>query len=716
MIDGTRRFRDGGGGGVPFSPDLNRVAAVRERLDVLRCLQTRRHPPLPPLRSPAAMSEPTQLQELPRPTRAFLAWWFRLSLGSALAALVGAMLAVWPHWVCSQQPLSDWTEAEAEASAPVSRGSGDPRWIADQDELYYLAVGGRSLRGVPGDPALPPDRLGRVPYKSTALDPGVTLARWFGLTADHLGIVWRLQGGATAGIGWFLVFHTILGPRRFRSTSALALTVILLADVGVLDYRPLIENWLSLLPTGESPPNPNPPRPMTNFRLATPGLTQGFLALFIAFAIRTRSHMAADETLHPPFWATVSAGLFMGLLFHVYFYYWTAVFSTLLVMAVCDWRGRTAYLGILLLGLTVGAGSILKDAIYYNQFPDDWLARTDKFLVVNRTEDLHLSKGASAMVLLGWVGLITARRRGWSETWLAGLTLTWALGTTGWLLVKQQLLTGIEIENFHWKYVAGPGLMVFWLGGLTLALGRERPAAIAALLGLLAVLQFALALNVRRAEALGPNESVELRAWLRAMDALDDRTLPTASPLAGPEKPVSIACLKRGAVPVANYWTRLSPAFDDLTWHRRIALNAAVQGQSRDEFVRAQVAEFNRIDGFGGPWRRDPAARARAIRIRLEAFDDITANPTDWITPDQVTHVLMPIDRTPLTPDTPDFPGWVRLLRLQPEGYTPLDLWALRPAAATLAAQAPPSSPTVSDRPSATLADQTQEVTRPLRE
>ena len=38
------------------------------------------------------------------------------------------------------------------------------------------------------------------------------------------------------------------------------------------------------------------------------------------------------------------------------------------------------------------------------------------------------------------------------------LILPWSLAASGLFLMNHQVITGLQIENFHWSYVAGPCL------------------------------------------------------------------------------------------------------------------------------------------------------------------------------------------------------------------------------------------------------------------
>ncbi|MCA1684893.1 MAG: hypothetical protein LC745_02685, partial [Planctomycetia bacterium] len=101
-----------------------------------------------------------------------------------LCALAGVVLCTLPHWL--------W----------VPR-LGEPVWVADQDELYYLGVASRSYFDHPfrlGDPVV---EGGHGLYQGLPLLPGVWVARLLGLGPASVSLVWRVWGGFWAGLGWY---------------------------------------------------------------------------------------------------------------------------------------------------------------------------------------------------------------------------------------------------------------------------------------------------------------------------------------------------------------------------------------------------------------------------------------------------------------------------------------------------------------------------------
>src|SRR5437763_76676 len=69
---------------------------------------------------------------------------------------------------------------------------GDPTWIADNDDLYYLALGSRAYFEHPwrlSDPAVAGD--GFCPQRGLPFVPGVLVARGLGTGPLGIALVWR---------------------------------------------------------------------------------------------------------------------------------------------------------------------------------------------------------------------------------------------------------------------------------------------------------------------------------------------------------------------------------------------------------------------------------------------------------------------------------------------------------------------------------------------
>lgn len=578
--------------------------------------------------------------------------------GALACALIGVIISAWPYL--------------------ASRGAeGGPSWVADNDELYYIGVAATGVRDGtgPGDPAR--DDGARAPYPRLPLWPGIALARLTGQGPWVVPVFWRILGGALVGAAAFGMFRAWLGSARWALPMALLLTV----DGGMLSFRPVVQAAVTALSTLEGAGSDlfaSKPLIHPEWRIATPCLTGGILLLHLWAMARGRE---GKKGWRGP--ATWLAGLTLGLLFWSYFYYWTAALLALAIAWAFDEGHRAFYVRAGLIGLAVGLPSVAIDAWFHQANPDDWLARTDKFIHVNPWSGVHWSRPSLAMAALGMAAVLGG----------AGMfAYPWALGVAGMLLVNHQVFTGLQIENFHWTYVAGPALAAMTLGlvGSWLSrIGRQGVRRWA-----LGVLAFAAPVLVgvnlwlRHAEVTMTAEPRQILREIaayrhdavrwRGEDANGGQSPSSAGPiapgacLAGEEAAVIAACIDDGFRPLGTYWIWLSPAVTESDWHDRLGLNGALAGRTEAEFLAEQFR--NLTNGFAGDWRDDPDRLKAILATRRAAFARHAADPAPGVARYRVRYTLRRAGEGP----PPGAPGaWDRVR----EGET-WDLWeatALRP-------------------------------------
>lgn len=529
--------------------------------------------------------------------------------GAFLCAIVGIAISAWPHL----------------ASSASGRG---PAWVADQDEMYYLAIAMAGVREgfPPRDPVR--DDGGRSPYPWLPLWPGAWTARAFGLGPWAIPILWRALGGAFVGASAFLMLRVLIGSARW----ALPLALLLIVDGGVLSFRPIAQAAVSaraVLAGTESTVFASKPVIHPEWRVATPCLTAGFLFLHVAAVAWARGRPAVNRR------AAWIAGGTLGVLVWSYFYYWTAAVVALAVAWLLDRGGRGLYARVLLIGMAIGLPSIASDALLRSGNPGDWQVRTDKFVAVGRMDGVHWPRPGVAMAAVGLAAVALGARR---------FAYPWALGAVGLAMMNHQMITGLQVENFHWMYAAGPMLAttMFGLAGAGLAgirregWRRRGPA----FLGAAAAGLVGANLWLRHAEVTRSREPAALTRAIAAYRE-DAKAWPpglAGARLAGEEIAVDAACINDGFRPLANYWIWMSLAVTDDDWHDRIALNGALIGQSEAEFLDEQRRNLG--SGFAGDWRDDPERLAAILERRRGAFVRHAADPAPGVALYRVRYVL----------------------------------------------------------------------------
>ena len=537
------------------------------------------------------MSEPPPaLARRPPPSRRADA--FALSI----CVLAGLLLSLYPH-------LRAWVER------------GDPAFVADRDELeIYLPTSTRAYQSHPfrlEDPV--PRGGGRTMFPWPQLGPGILLARALGWGTLGVSIAWRLLGGLLIGGLTYLT----LRQRLQRPAVACALSLVLLADLGLVFGTPLLFHLSALasLARGETTLLAGWPKLHANWRLITPALSWPWLLLASLLWLRHAERPTPRRR--------ALCGVALGALVGVYFYHWTAAALGLGLWFVVVRERRKEALHLAWIAVAVGLPALIASALLKADAPADWLSRSDKFVPLARTAGLSFPKSALLLagVLFPWAWL---RRR--------DLLPLACVAAGALLLLNHQLLSGLQIENWHWQFAYGPLLCLLLAFGVGISWERRWPEG--APLGLSAPLALALALFVgsglvlrhvgcdskltkqlnegladyRRSHAGFPRESAEL--------------------VAGERDYVAFAGAVDGARPLSSELLRFSPAVSLVGWEERIALNGALLGQSPAEF-RGEQDTLLRSGFFTGLADVTPGGReeivARRVRLFMVARADLAA-------------------------------------------------------------------------------------------
>jgi hypothetical protein len=489
-------------------------------------------------------------------------------------------------------------------------------WVSDPDDKLYLAVASQAYHNHPfflSDPARAEG--GVALYSWLPCVPGILLARLFDLGPVGIGLAWRILAATTIPLGWYLLVRRSIGP----GPLAPAVVVLLTADFGSMFGRPLVRHadllgrllrqdpsWLQ----GFFRP------PGMQWRVVTPGLIFVYYAAFLALLVRAREAPSRRRT--------VAAGLAFGLLFYVYFYYWTAVTLGLLLAALLDTGRRRLYVHVGGLGWLLGL-PVLVSGFRMRGWAAEALMRFDLFLSVARGNVLSYSVPETALfaVCTAWILL---RRR--------DLLPLGAVAASGWVLVNHQVITGLETQNDHWRlHVVGPTLtmieVLIVLGWCTRLAGQARWTAQRVLIVLSGV-ELATGLAFRAVEATDAEAPLRQmtaeRCYRRQRRARRAVRLEPNAVVAGNEVFVDWAMiLDNQRMLYSDFAIRHSLTVGHDEWNDRAALNGYLRGLGRDAFTAEQRLRIER--DFWGPWHRSASWRSRLLAERMAAYDAVTADP-----------------------------------------------------------------------------------------
>jgi hypothetical protein len=530
---------------------------------------------------------------------------------ACLAALCGLLISTLPYF--------SWYR-DAHSSV----------WIADADEIIYTEVASNAYYRHPlrlSDPTFV--NGGQAVYSWLQLVPGELVCNALGLRPIRFGLVLRIFGGLAVGFGWYAVFWQILGRRWI----ALAAAILPLTDGGWVFLRPFIyqTSTLARVLWGQ-PANlfAGAPAMHHEWRIISPVVALPFLFLYL-WALRRSVERFS--------WARViGSGFAFGLLFYAYFYFWTAAGFALLLGVFVDCERWRVYFDSGWIGFVVGAPELARMLLTRRAQGSAWGQRVDIFLPISRwSEHGHFLLSAGLVVVTFFI----VRR------YYRQLLYLWCLCAAGFIMIHQQLITGLQIQNSHWANIFCSCILLLLTVLVIDVVQRtgECGRVAGTILVAAVVLNAAAGLYLRGLEAVRTRDS---RHYSLAYEDFEKQQAQRGAPplmagatTAGDEDFVEFAIIMEHVTPLAAVYPVIwSPAVSDLDFDRRIALNAYLSGMSRDEFEAKERFDLDHLQN--GPEMRDAAKRAARLASRLSFFDQIAADPGAAIERYHVGYVALP--------------------------------------------------------------------------
>jgi hypothetical protein len=510
---------------------------------------------------------------------------------------------------------------------------GSPVWIADLDQLLYQSYATQAYFNHPlhlSDPMFATGHSSIYPWAQ--LGPGILIARWLGLQPMLIPLLWRIFAGASIGAAWFLLARLYVR----RTWIALAIGVLLLCDTGMFSAQPILRNvrvFGRLFMGRGSVLLQQQPVIHLEWRLITPGLSLAFLLLQILLVARARSAPSRARL--------AAAGAAFGLTFVAYFYFWTAVSVALVLAFVLDAGHRRVYLHTAWMGALIGAPVVLQGFLLKQSKPSDWLSRCDFAIHIGHFREFLIPKTALLLTLA--TGFWVWRKR-------RDLAYVWLLALSGLLLINHQVVTGIQMENWHWDYVWGPCLTFILLvaaADLPAYIGA-RPQVMRYALELLLLAYFSMAVWLRAVESMQTHESVHLltsyRHYREEERAFPERRLAANAVIAGDHDFVHLIAAAGNLRPLDHYAAVISPAISDAELDLRKALDGYLQGLDKPAFAGAQRESLASWLGWEA---RDIGARTARLTSRDLAYDGVAANFSSTLYRFHVRYVALKAEQAP---------------------------------------------------------------------
>jgi hypothetical protein len=541
------------------------------------------------------------------------ATWKTDLLAGGVTTLLGLCISVLPHLIAWER-------------------TGRAAWFSDYDEFsVYALMAGQAYHNHPWHLADPVRAENAETYYSSFESvPGVVLARGLGLGPLGVNVTWRALGGIAAGLLWYVLLRS-----HVRSPLlAAGATALMLADAGMLAGQPIYAHAkLSLgivLRHGDA--TEAPLRILPQWRVINPSLSLPWLLLYLC-----RLHAAVKA---PARRRSCVAGLAFGILFYVYFYFWTTAGLGLLVAMLLDRAKWKTYFSIGSIGLFIGLPAFWQNYVFRQTYGADWMLRSDKFLPVGHFQELLLPRLTIPLLAVSLVWVMWRRR---DLVYVAGIALA------GFVLLNQQVITGLQIENFHWNLVMGPTLtmlILLLLVGLPHSRIKGFTFVTVALWGAIAAVTLSgLWLRVVESTRRGkPTEIAEqLNKYLAQRSCENAPRFLANAVVAGDRYFVEAASILDNTRPLDGYVVEVSGTVDNAEWDARVALNAYLCGLTRQEFEEEQIGWLDKT--VWGPWarHRSKGAREERLRSRLASWDAMEADLSAALDRLGVRYLALPV-------------------------------------------------------------------------
>lgn len=503
-------------------------------------------------------------------------------------------------------------------------------YVADPDNQLYLQIASHAYFNHPWFISDPSRRAGLTQYPWLQFAPFVLLARLLELGPFGVNLLWRLWAAVGLAVGFYFVFWRYLKSRL----AATACAVFALTDSGLLTAHPIVHqvSLLARIISGRTAAIIHSwPPIMGQWRIVDPAV--GLPAVL--------AHLAAVSLARerPTHWRLAAAGVSFGILFYVYFYYWTAVSAALALAYLIDAAGRRVYFQTAAIGMLVGGPGLIHDYLLKSKFSMQAMQRASYFLPMPRLPGLMVPRTTIVLLPVLLVWLCRTRR--------IELTYLWTLGAAGLALNNVGAIIGLDLREGHWQYVWGPATEVLLLILLAdWARKRFRWSPTAARIGLGALGFYAMmALFLEGFNVLRVQASREMLANYKTysaqqMDSGAAKLIPHST-IAGDERYVDLAVITRDALPLYNYAVIMSPTISDHDWELQFALNQFLMGVDAHTF-RLRARQFASTYQWG-PWSYgEDGGRPALLTQMLSAYKEVAEAPSAFLNRFAVRYVALP--------------------------------------------------------------------------
>ncbi|MBV8780021.1 MAG: glycosyltransferase [Phycisphaerae bacterium] len=518
--------------------------------------------------------------------------------------------------------------------------TGDGTWIADGDDLgCYLAVGSQAFFNHPWEISDGVHVSSRVSsyYDWIQIVPPVLAAKAFQTGPQLITLFMRIFGGVTISLAVFVLLREHFRRARLGVPGIVVAgaCLLFLADGGQLSGAPFYVELIhaAKIMFGHDAILRQPlPMLAPQWRVITPCMMLGW-TLFALWALTRVFDRPTRARI------IVAAGL-MGALVYVYFYAWTALWLSLALLFMLDTVRRRAWGAVGIIGALIALPQVLARLVVSRSIEPGWRDRIETFLPIGHFREF----------LLPWVAIGLIAISAWYifRCWGARRLLPiWCAGLCALVLLNNQLITGLQIQNFHWEFIAGPCATIF--AGILLVqvlfkLLSRRGATIAHCTFVIIFVASSFYLRFQETTA-GATANQYTNGYTQFVR--EEKTAAPFAPnavIAGVPQFASYAIVLDNVRPLYSYTVQLSPFISNAEWFRRMALNEYLIGIDRQSFID----HSRRFLATGwGSWSRDPSALAAGVQEETADYDEITAAPLNACHALSIRYLALARDQSP---------------------------------------------------------------------
>jgi hypothetical protein len=505
-------------------------------------------------------------------------------------------------------------------------------YIADWDNQYYLQLASSLYYGhlySMRDPVL---ANSPTMYQLLQFAPAVLLARVLNLSVFSVNLVWHFWAAVAIPLSLYLLFVNWLR----RPWAAAFCTIMIMADSGIITAEPFLIQFLRVYQaaTSQLPVLYGGQDFFTQWRFIDPAVGMPFLILQICLV-----SAAVERPTERRF--VIAAAISTGVLFYVWFYYWTAAVGALLIASVLDRNTRRLYWTVLGGAVALGLPAIVNGLLTKALFNGEAFQRTGYFASVGRLQFILLPKVALIALCVSGVWIWRHLKREYLYLWCLALAAI--------VLSDNHIVSGLDLRAGHWRFVWGTALAMLILLALVEVSARifrsTRWAMILLALLLVSIeCSFGLALRVVEVDrSIG--ERYVLSGWeaFLSQGVVEGRQrLRPQAVIGGDEELCDLLSIADGVRPLGGYAAFLSEGIGDREWQKREALNAYLAGMSERQFRVLATALGGAYD-----WREsaDSSMSGKIELGMMQEFERVKVDSRSAIGRFDVRYVVLPTAR-----------------------------------------------------------------------